>query len=181
MDLHKKDTFFFPISIGVLGGVTFWLEFTGLNAAMDLRMGSRPWMYPSHPMASQELRRDISVTSPPMDIRRIWKLREAQNCPVPSGLSVSWLFGVFEGRVLFFFKSRKQREDDDSWKQPTPPFEDENGFEFPACHVTFQGRIFFCLVVRKKGIQVIYLFGGWNMWRLQRMSPFFLLISAVMV
>ena len=57
---------------------------------MDLRLGSRPWMYPSHPMASHELRRDIS-TAPPIDIRRIWKLREEQNCPVPSGLSVSWL------------------------------------------------------------------------------------------
>eukprot|EP00434_Breviolum_minutum_P034338 symbB.v1.2.030387.t1/scaffold3413.1/size57303/1 len=39
-------------------------------------------------MASHELRRDIS-TAPPIDIRRIWKLREEQNCPVPSGLSAT--------------------------------------------------------------------------------------------
>ena len=86
-------------------------------------------------MASQELRRDIS-TAPPIDIRRIWKLREEQNCPVPSGLSVSWLFGMKGG---FPFQKTKMMT---GWKQ-TPPFEDEDGLEFPAYHVSFQGCIFF--------------------------------------
>ncbi len=130
MDIQKH---IFPISYEF--SAFFVVHRFKKTKAMDLRLGSRPWMYPSHPMASQELRRDIS-TAPPIDIRRIWKLREEQNCPVPSGLSVSWLFGMKGG---FPFQKTKMMT---GWKQ-TPPFEDEDGLEFPAYHVSFQGCIFF--------------------------------------
>mmetsp|Transcript_43675 Transcript_43675/g.89209 ORF Transcript_43675/g.89209 Transcript_43675/m.89209 type:complete len:150 (-) Transcript_43675:70-519(-) len=55
---------------------------------MDFRLGSHPSMYPSHPMASAYLRTELSRSSG-INFQRILKLREEQNCPVPSGLSAT--------------------------------------------------------------------------------------------
>ena len=66
-----------------------WSKFSINAAAMDFRLGSHPSMYPSHPMASAYLRTELSRSSG-INFQRILKLREEQNCPVPSGLSVTW-------------------------------------------------------------------------------------------
>ncbi|CAK9036724.1 unnamed protein product [Durusdinium trenchii] len=52
---------------------------------MDFRLGSRPDLYPSHPMTPQNLRSDLHV----IDVRHLWRLRSDGNCPLPTRLSAT--------------------------------------------------------------------------------------------
>mmetsp|Transcript_254 Transcript_254/g.552 ORF Transcript_254/g.552 Transcript_254/m.552 type:complete len:147 (+) Transcript_254:30-470(+) len=48
-------------------------------ASTDFRLGSRPALYPSHPLAAN-CRRELPV----VDVRNLWRLRDEGNRPLPN-------------------------------------------------------------------------------------------------
>ena len=54
-------------------------------ANTELRIGSQPALYPSHPLAPTYLRRDL----PAVDVRNLWRLRDEGNCPLPNSKSAT--------------------------------------------------------------------------------------------
>ncbi|CAE7357738.1 unnamed protein product [Symbiodinium necroappetens] len=54
-------------------------------AGTELRIGSQPALYPSHPLAPTYLRRDL----PAVDVRNLWRLRDEGNCPLPNSKSAT--------------------------------------------------------------------------------------------